>query len=209
MKTYFENETSLLLKICDILNSQPYSSQYLEASQDNSSLTEFIPHMVDELANQMGLCHYCGNRNWDYYATDHVLYRSDEDQVPVGSLPNKTSTVKGCWLKRIRVAFEHENRMDGDKGGYQEIAHLMIVNADMKVLMGYAEYGDNYDDYARDYYWIYKSGEQQKSATPIVLIGEYGRLKEDGRQDLDAYVIATEGLFKYCWVKDEWSPMEP
>ena len=132
----------------------------------------------------------------EYYTIDHVLYR-EEDRIPTGILPFGTSRVEGTWLKRMRVAFEHENRLDS-AGGYQEIAKLMLINADMKVLMGYAEKGENYDVYAKEYQAIF--GSVSALATPILFIGEYLDMHAD------AYLIMSDRLLKYDWEQATWYP---
>ena len=153
-------------------------------------LTAFMSEVIGELANQMELKDFP-----EYYTIDHALY-CDHDIVSEGDLPFRTSKVKGTWLKRIRVAVEHENHLDS-AGGYQEIAKFMLLNADMKVLMGYADKGENYDAYAMDYQRMYGSVTTQ--STPILFIGEY----LDGRAD--AYLITVEGLMKYDWDLATWN----
>ncbi len=61
--------------------------------------------MSEELALRMGMFHYS-----EYYTFDHVFYK-ENDRIAEGILPFETSIVKGTWLKHIRVAFEHENRL--------------------------------------------------------------------------------------------------
>src|SRR5438309_6138042 len=46
-----------------------------------------------------------------------------------GSPPNTT------WLRRIRVAFEHENYFNS--GLFQEVSHLLITDCDLRVLVSY------------------------------------------------------------------------
>ncbi|GGK88206.1 hypothetical protein ACD591_20925 [Rufibacter glacialis] len=63
----------------------------------------------------------------DYYSIDSVLY-TDEDLVP--GIQENT-----YWFRQIKVAFEHENNFNG--GLYQEVAHLLITNSELKVLVTY------------------------------------------------------------------------
>jgi hypothetical protein len=63
----------------------------------------------------------------DYYSIDAVLYK-DEDKVP--DLPDNN-----YWLRAIRVAFEHENNFRN--GLFQEVAHLLITNCEIRVLTTY------------------------------------------------------------------------
>ena len=137
MQTDYSGETSILKYMCGILNSPGNVIKCRESFRPASAFTEFVSILVDELAVKMRMLHYHGNKKCDYYSIDHVLYR-DEDQLQEGTLPFKTGIVYGCWLKRIRVAIEHENRLSGKRGGFQEITHLMLVNADIKILLGYA-----------------------------------------------------------------------
>jgi hypothetical protein len=45
-----------------------------------------------------------------------------------------------CWLKDIRIAFEHENNFNS--GLYQEVSHLLITNCELRVLVTYPDNGD-------------------------------------------------------------------
>ena len=189
MENAYPHETMLLRRIYGILTSEGYSKRYTDSMRSDSALTRFITEIVDELARQMGL-----KRFSEYYTIDHVLY-GEGDSLPEGVLPFGTSKVSGTWLRRIRVAFEHENRLDA-AGGFQEVAKLMLINADLKVLMGYGNKGDDYDAYAKDYQQIFS--EVTIPTTPILFIGEY----LDGH--VDAYLITSEGLLKYDWGAAMW-----
>ena len=176
------------------LTSRGGNIGYKEAYKSNGAFTEFISALVKEISDKMGLKHYR-----EYYSIDHVLYK-DEDVVR--DLPNKTSRVKGTWLKHMRVAFEHENSL-GPGGGYQEFAKLMWINADIKVLMGWANVGkDGYDPYAEDYWSLYKDTPKEVDPKPILFIGEY-RDSDDG--NIDAYLITKDGLLKWDKDKDTWT----
>lgn len=63
----------------------------------------------------------------DYYSVDALLYKQ-EDLVPNIKEGN-------YWFRDIRVAFEHENNFRS--GLYQEVSHLLLINADLKVLVTY------------------------------------------------------------------------
>lgn len=63
----------------------------------------------------------------DYYSIDTILYTED-DLVP--KIRENT-----FWFRQIKVAFEHENNFNG--GLFQEVAHLLITNSDLKVLVTY------------------------------------------------------------------------
>jgi len=63
----------------------------------------------------------------DYYHIDEILY-ADRDLVP-GIPAGQT------WVRRIRVAFEHENFFQS--GLFQELSHLLITDCDLRVLVSY------------------------------------------------------------------------
>ena len=190
MTNVFQKETEILKHVTTSFKNEGYE----KAFKDNPSFTSFISDVVDKLSKKMGLLHYR-----EYYTLDHVLY-SQEDRIPEGELPFGTSSVRGTWLKHIRVAIEHENGLDS-AGGYQEFAKLMLFSADVKVLMGYGNRGDNYDDYAKDYYEIFNSVHSNSTSTPILFIGEYG----DGH--VDAYLITKDGLLKYHSENESWASL--
>jgi hypothetical protein len=90
--------------------------------------------IMQEVATKLGLLCYHG----DYYSIDTVLYKAEDlvPGIPAGS----------CWLKDIRVAFEHENSFNRDL--YKEIAHLLITDCDLRVLVTYPNGGiDSILDY--------------------------------------------------------------
>ena len=182
--TGLEAAKRLFETISSILKSPDWNPRYRQALKSDVELTKFISNMNAELAPRMKMVPFR-----EYYTIDHVLYQA-EDRIPEGELPFGTSWVKGTWLKRIRVAFEHENHLD-KAGGFQEIAKLILFNADMKVLMGWADQGENYDEFAREYQQIYKSASSQKTITPILFIGEYSDTR------VDAYLLTPSGILKH------------
>lgn len=178
------------------LTSRGGNIGYKEAYKSNGAFTEFISALVEALSRKMCLRHYR-----EYYSIDHVLYK-DEDVIR--DLPHKTSHVKGTWLKRMRVALEHENSL-GPGGGYQEFSKLMLFNADIKVLMGWANVGkDGYDPYAEDYWSLYKSTPKEVDSKPILFIGEY---RDSDEGNVDAYLMTKDGLLK--WKESAWSQFHP
>jgi hypothetical protein len=79
--------------------------------------------VMQEVATKLGLL--CYHR--DYYSLDTILYKAT-DLVP--------GLAEGAyWFKDIRVAFEHENNFN--RNLYQEVAHLLITNCDLRVLVTY------------------------------------------------------------------------
>ena len=196
----YKKETEFLQRVIEhlkkeyTLTSRGGNIGYKEAYKSNGAFTEFISALVEELSRKMGLRHYR-----EYYSIDHVLYK-DEDVVR--DLPHKTSHVKGTWLKHMRVALEHENSL-GPGGGYQEFSKLMWINADIKVLMGWANVGnDGYDPYAKDYWSLYDSTRKETASTPILFIGEYADSDAD---HVDAYLMTKDGLLKWDKDKDTWA----
>lgn len=79
--------------------------------------------VIDEVASRLNLL--CYPR--DYYSIDTLLYKQEDlvHKIKEGNF----------WFKDIRVAFEHENNFKS--GLYQEVSHLLLINADLKVLVTY------------------------------------------------------------------------
>lgn len=197
----YPNETEFLGRVMKYLPDIKLTDRggeigYREAYKSNGAFTEFISALVDKISADMELNHYL-----EYYSIDHVLYN---DKDVVRDLPEKTSHVKGTWLKHIRVAFEHENSL-GQGGGYQEFSKLMLFNADIKVLMGWAYVGDDgYDPYAKDYWSLYKSVPSETEPKPILFVGEYSDSDEG---HVDAYLMTkSDGLLK--WDNSTWISMK-
>lgn len=63
----------------------------------------------------------------DYYSIDTILYKKED------LINNPYRAI--YWFKEIRVAFEHENTIN--RGVLEEVAHLLITNAELKVLVIY------------------------------------------------------------------------
>ena len=187
----YQNETEFLGRVMKYLPDIKLTDRggeigYRETYKSNGAFTEFISALVDKISADMELNH-CR----EYYSIDHVLYN---DKDVVHDLPGKTSHIKGTWLKHMRVAFEHENSL-GPGGGYQEFSKLMLFNADIKVLMGWAYVGDDgYDPYAKDYWYLYESMLSETESKPILFIGEYSDSDEG---HVDAYLMTRDGLLKW------------
>lgn len=97
--------------------------------RDWSSPPAFTAHVLDgtdsiikAIAKELKMRCY-----FEYYSTDAVLY-NENDLVP--GIPEGTT-----WLRRIRIAFEHENYFNS--GLYQEVSHLLITDCDLRVLVSY------------------------------------------------------------------------
>jgi hypothetical protein len=78
--------------------------------------------IIKAIAGRLGLQSYCG-----YYSIDAILFEGG-DLVPL--IPSGTT-----WVRRIRVAFEHENYFDS--GLFQEVSHLLITDCDLRVVVSY------------------------------------------------------------------------
>ncbi len=108
-------------------------SAILDAWENYGEYTRVILDDADclftDLAQKLNLLVYPK----DYYSMDGVLY-TEKDLVPE-SPKNQT------WLRSITVAFEHENTFN--KNVYQEIAHLLILRAELSVLVTYPPSDDN------------------------------------------------------------------
>lgn len=102
-------------------------TQLIEKWRSNTEFTSFMIYEKDSIVCQISekldlLCY-----NNDYYSIDAVFYKS-EDLVPeIG--PNQ------IWLRDIKIGFEHENHFKS--GLYQEVSHLLLTNAELKVLVSY------------------------------------------------------------------------
>jgi hypothetical protein len=86
--------------------------------------------LIQSVAGKIGLKCY----PHDYYSVDSVLYQECDlvPDIPEGS----------TWLRALSVAFEHENFIGS--GIYKEVSHLLIMNADLRVLVAYPT--DGIDD---------------------------------------------------------------
>jgi hypothetical protein len=84
------------------------------------------PALIDDVAGKLGLLAYTQVHH-GYYELDAVLYRQ-EDRIL------ESPTEETC-LRRIRVAFEHEN--DFNRELYKEVGRLLIMHCDLRVLVTY------------------------------------------------------------------------
>lgn len=104
----------------DLLKRWEHSGQYTSVVlYDEDAILKAV-------ASRLDLRSYsCGHQG--YYWIDGVLYR-DEDLFP--------DCPKGqTWLRRIRVAFEHEN--DFHSWLSTEVGRLLLVNCELRVLVTY------------------------------------------------------------------------
>jgi len=169
------------------------SSEYCAAFRSNKTMTSYIRSTVFELADRLSLL-----VQPEYYSLDYAFY-SKEDLVPKNCCTwNKADTM---WLKRIRVAFEHENKLDGKAGGYQEFSHLLLTKADAKVLVGYGESQESYDPYAFDYQ------NRMTDSDPLLFIGQYAPIACDDDWQCESYLISSLQLLKFDPGKASWGTM--
>jgi hypothetical protein len=110
--------------------------------------------IIKQIAEKLGLNSYC-----EYYSHDALLFDKEKDLVP--NIPQNTT-----WVKRIRVAFEHEHNI---RKAYEELSHLLITNCDLRVLVTYPEYDENDDlNYFRE---IALGGKIENSTSLLIIFG--------------------------------------
>ncbi len=194
------NYTSRLEELDRILRTlyEEEFEKYCAAFSSNLEFTSFIRMIVEKLASaiQLRVLH-------EYYSIDHVFYK-DEDIIKQNahtwSMPPHS-----LWLKHFRIIMEHENHLEGRSGGYQEVSHLMVTNADAKVLVGYGNNYDNYDFYAIDYQAIMR--ELDYEPQPILFIGEYSPFFNSPRAALlrlESYIISKKSIRKFNDKINDW-----
>ena len=79
--------------------------------------------IVNHIAKELNL-----NFQKEYYSHDVVFYE-DDDIIPESPEGN-------VWLRRIKIAFEHEHDYART---YQEVCHLATTNCELRVLVTYPE----------------------------------------------------------------------
>lgn len=104
--------------------------ELLAAWQYKKPYTNEIFHVkgavIEGVAEDIGLDVYSG-----YYSLDAIFVRKGKcDRV-------HCSPARQNWFHNIRVAFEHENSFRS--GLFQEVSHLLITRADLRVLVTYPE----------------------------------------------------------------------
>lgn len=94
--------------------------------RNHREFTKLIKGNENSIVSQIGKKFNLLTYEQDYYSTDCLFYNK-EDRLP--NIPNQ------YWFRDIQIAFEHENTFRS--GIYQEICHLLITNARLKVLVTY------------------------------------------------------------------------
>jgi hypothetical protein len=87
--------------------------------------------IIESIATRLNLRKYCG-----YYNIDAIFFVEDSDLVP--NIPVGTT-----WVRRIRIAFEHENHFNS--GLFQEVSHLLITDCDLRVVVTYPSNSEELD----------------------------------------------------------------
>ncbi|WP_434999776.1 hypothetical protein ACRZ5S_18170 [Vibrio scophthalmi] len=109
---------------CDVVEER--NDDIERAWCDNKAYSHLIIHsqksIVKGVAEKLDLNCY----NGDYYYIDSVFYDNDDY---IKDFPEQ------CFLTGIRIAFEHENSFKS--GLFQEVAHLLLINCDLKVVVSY------------------------------------------------------------------------
>ena len=131
--------------------------------------------IIEAIASRLRLRCYCG-----YYSIDAILF-ADGDLVP--SIPVGTT-----WVRRIRVAFEHEN--DFDSGLFQEVSHLLITDCDLRVVVSYPGNRDELDSQLQYLHNIIAGTDRsdQIAETGAFLFIAGWRYEEKGTIEWEGYV---------------------
>ncbi len=176
--------------------------KYCSTFSSNTEFTSFISTIVEGLAAVLKL--YVQH---EYYSIDHVFYK--EEDIVENRARTWVTDPHSAWLKRFRVILEHENHLEGRNGGYQEFSHLMVTNADSKILIGYGNQFDNYDFYAMDYESLMKNLDYDPQ--PILFIGEHYPISNSYGQSsltLESYIISKRIIRKFDPKELKWKPLE-
>jgi hypothetical protein len=110
-KVVCEPRSSKLLALWD--RRREYTSEIFD--RDDS--------IVSVLSMQMGL-----KAHNNYYSIDTIFFDEVQDRVHCAPLGQ-------TWVHNIKIAFEHEHVFP--IGLFQEVSHLLITRADLRVLVSY------------------------------------------------------------------------
>lgn len=173
------------------------SSEYCAAFRSNKTMTSYIRCTVFELADRLSLL-----VQPQYNSLDYAFYSNDDFIPKTCCVGNRTDTM---WLKHIRVAFVHDNKLDGKAGGFQNLSHLLLTKADAKILVGYGESQESYDQYALDYQKLMTNTD--KNPDPILFIGEYAPIAGVDDPKFESYLISSLQILKFDPGKASWGTM--
>jgi hypothetical protein len=156
----------------------------LKISDSTSDYTNFILKkddcIITKIAEKFGLETYT-----EYYHIDAVLY--EQKYLFESESKNKTWGARTDFcLKRIKVAFEHENNL---KTAYQEVIHLLTTDADLKILITYAK-KENTKKHAEDFCEIIKSLDNYTKII-LVIFGCY--IKDKDKFEWVGYELKKDG----------------
>lgn len=111
-----------------------HRAELKEIWRKRSSFTNFIKGDNNTILKQVSVALGISCYPKDYYSMDAVFY-SEADRVP-------ETPENSYWFHDIQIAFEHENEFN--RNLYQEIAHLLILNTKLRVLVTYPDGGLDY-----------------------------------------------------------------
>ncbi|GHV87124.1 hypothetical protein AGMMS50255_4200 [Spirochaetia bacterium] len=152
---------SRLLQYSD--NCRDYTSIILK---DSNSIINQIENI---LSSQYDLRKYPG----EYYYTDAVFCKQIDfvDDLPENLI---WKPVTGTWIRKIRIAFEHENLIDHS---YQEIYHLATLDAETKVLVTYPKEGVSLEQHINGFDKIIQQFDA-RSKPFLIIFGCYNKSTE-------------------------------
>ena len=169
------------------------SSEYCAAFRSNKTMTSYIRCTVFELSDRLSLL-----VQPQYNSLDYAFYNNDDFIPKTCCVGNRTDTM---WLKHIRVAFVHDNKLDGKAGGFQNLSHLLLTKADAKVLVGYGKTAESYDQYALAYQ------NRMTDSDPLLFIGQYAPKAEADDLQCESYLISPLQLLKFDPGKASWESL--
>lgn len=117
-------------KVCDAMTSRLLDNWENGGNYSSVIFGDKATSVAVEVGRKLELDCY-----FNYYSLDAVYFHRAEDTVPVPPAPPEST-----WLQNIRIAFEHENYFRS--GLFQEVSHLMIARAQLRVLVTYPETND-------------------------------------------------------------------
>jgi len=151
-----------------------------------TDFTHAMLHLDDSILNQVsqdiGIAFYR-----EYYHIDAVFYDKN-DCIHPNPKYKTWGNFSENWLTKILIAFEHENNI---KTAFQEISHLIITNAEAKVLVTYSDKCE-VDNHAYDFSTILNKSD----FNPILLILGNREKKQDKEVIVWNGYILSEGKYE-------------
>jgi len=155
-------------------NSWYQPTEYTEIIKGGQNKTSII----SQIANKIGLLFLN-----EYYSTDVLFYKRN-DVVQNTSKNGTWLDTDGNWLRKIRIAFEHENKIEGI---YHEICHLLTISSDLKVVVTYPNH-ENHIKYVEDCQSILNNYDVDNKE--ILLILGFRNTNEDILWE--GYILSTQ-----------------